>query len=125
MRSYLHEVQTVNGADDRFLFTALVVSDVSRPTEKISSRLRAVIVVAVVGIAVVFGAVSVGKWVEMRRSHADKASRGSQGTTSDPGDAAPVDDGTPEPAVVPLHTASNHEAVEGGPVRKRRSRTRP
>jgi hypothetical protein len=63
LEEYLHEVQTVNGADDRYLFTSIVVAAPSEPTEQFSSRLRTVIVVAAVGVALVFGAVSMGTWV--------------------------------------------------------------
>lgn len=65
--TYLHEIQTVNGADERFLFTPIVVSAPSTPTEKLSSRLRTVIVVGVLGVVLVFAAVSLGTWVSGRR----------------------------------------------------------
>lgn len=68
MTSYLHEVQSVNGAEERFLFTAINVSAPSTPTEQLSSRLRTVIVVGVAGVALVFGAISLGTWIDNIRA---------------------------------------------------------
>jgi uncharacterized protein involved in exopolysaccharide biosynthesis len=64
--SNLHQVQTVNGADDRYLYTALLVAAPDRATEKISSRLRTVVIVAVVGIILIFGSVSLGSALSAR-----------------------------------------------------------
>jgi uncharacterized protein involved in exopolysaccharide biosynthesis len=66
--STLREIQTVNGADDRYLYTAILASAPDRATEKISSRLRAVIIVAVLGIILIFGAVSLGSAITARRT---------------------------------------------------------
>lgn len=63
LTEYLYEVQTVNGAHERFLFTAIMVSAPSEPTEQLSSRLRTVVVVGVAGLVLVFGAISLGTWV--------------------------------------------------------------
>lgn len=68
LTTYLHEVQTVNGADERYLFTAIVVSAPSEPTEQLSSRLRTVIVVGIAGLALVFGAISLGTWIDNLRA---------------------------------------------------------
>jgi capsular polysaccharide biosynthesis protein len=68
LTTYLHEVQTVNGADERFLFTAIMVSAPSEPTEQLSSRLRTVVVVAIAGLALVFGAISLGTWISNVRA---------------------------------------------------------
>lgn len=68
LTTYLHEVQTVNGADERFLFTAIMVSAPSEPTEQLSSRLRTVVVVGVAGLALVFGAISLGTWISNVRA---------------------------------------------------------
>lgn len=63
----LRSIQLVNGADDRFLFTSLVVSQADRATEQFSSRLRAVVIVLVGGIVLVFGAVSLGRAIDASR----------------------------------------------------------
>jgi len=63
----LRSIQTVNGADDRYLFTALEVQSPLRATEQISDRLRAVIVVGVGGFVLLFGAMSIARAVEARR----------------------------------------------------------
>lgn len=60
----LRTIQKVNGADDRFLFTSLVVAQADQATEQFSSRLRAVVIVLVGGIVLMFGAVSVGRSVD-------------------------------------------------------------
>ncbi|MCR2823916.1 chain-length determining protein [Microbacterium sp. zg.Y909] len=122
LRSYLHEVQTVNGADERYLFTALVVSDVSTPTEKISSRLRAVIVVGVVGVAFLFGAVSLGKWTEVRRLRAGGLPR-RRGAGREPECSDAVDDSAmPKPATTSVDVLSPHKPVAARPAQNRRSR---
>ncbi len=63
----LRQVQTVNGADERYLYTAIQASAPDRATEKLSSRLRAVIVVGVLGVILIFGAVSLGSAMTARR----------------------------------------------------------
>jgi hypothetical protein len=59
--SKLRSMQKVYGADDRYLFTPLVVTPTSTPQEQYSSRLRAVIVVVLAGGILAFGAVSAGR----------------------------------------------------------------
>jgi capsular polysaccharide biosynthesis protein len=71
----LKSVQEVNGADARFLYTALVVAPADQATEQFSSRLRAVIIVAVAGVVLIFGAVSLGRGIDSFRRR--RASRGS------------------------------------------------
>ena len=65
----LRDIQKVNGADDRYLFTPILVSSPDRAAEKLSSRLRTVIVVGVCGLVLVFGAISLGTWVDNRRTN--------------------------------------------------------
>lgn len=64
----LRSIQTVNGADDRYLFTALEVQTPLRATEQVSDRLRALIMVGVGGFVLLFGAVSIARALESRRS---------------------------------------------------------
>jgi hypothetical protein len=63
----LFAIQTVNGADTSYLFTSLVVAPPEEATERFSSRLRAVIVVALGGAVLLFGAVSLGRGLESSR----------------------------------------------------------
>lgn len=63
----LNSIQTVNGADQRYLFTSIVVAEPERATEQFSSRLRSVIVVLAGGVILVFGAVSLGRGVDAAR----------------------------------------------------------
>ena len=74
--STLRRIQTVNGADDRYLFTAIQASAPDRATEKISSRLRTVIIVAVCGIILIFGSVSLGSALSARRPWRVRTTRG-------------------------------------------------
>ncbi|MWV49732.1 chain-length determining protein [Rathayibacter sp. VKM Ac-2803] len=64
----LRSIQTVNGADDRYLFTALEVQTPLKATEQISDRLRAVIMVGAGGFVLLFAAVSLARAIEGRRT---------------------------------------------------------
>jgi capsular polysaccharide biosynthesis protein len=57
----LRDIQRVNNADDRFLFTALTVTPLGEATEQFSSRLRSVIMVVLGGAILMFGAVSTAR----------------------------------------------------------------
>lgn len=65
--SNLRTAQKINGADDRYLYTALIVDRPDRAIEKLSSRLRTVIIVGIAGIILMFGAVSLGTALETGR----------------------------------------------------------
>lgn len=80
----LKSIQTVNGADHRYLFTSIVVDEADQATEKLSSRIRTVIVVAICGVILIFGAISLGTWVDASRRKREH-SRGERKT-------APEDD---------------------------------
>ncbi|MDQ0799159.1 chain-length determining protein [Arthrobacter sp. SLBN-112] len=73
----LRDAQKVNGADDRYLFTALQIDPPSKATEQFSSRLRSMIVVLIGGVILLFGAVSIARMLESSRAAkkdaADKA----------------------------------------------------
>ncbi|MDY0912051.1 chain-length determining protein [Rathayibacter festucae] len=73
----LRSMQTVNGADDRYLFTALEVQTPGKAVEQISDRLRAVIMVAVGGLVLLFGAISIARAIEGRRAGRGAAATGS------------------------------------------------
>lgn len=68
LQQQLRTVQKVNGADDLYLFTALPVDVDSGATEKLSSRLRSLILVAIGGAVLLFGAVSAGTALESARA---------------------------------------------------------
>lgn len=63
----LRDAQKVNGADDRYLFTALQIDPPSKATEQFSSRLRSMIVVLIGGVILLFGAVSIARMLESSR----------------------------------------------------------
>lgn len=71
----LRAIQKINGADDRFLFTSLIVTAPGEATEQFSSRLRSVIMVLLGGAVLTFGAVSLARAREAgsvrRRSQAN------------------------------------------------------
>ena len=73
--SVLHQIQTVNGADAHYLYTAIQASAPDKATEKISSRLRSVIIVAVAGIILIFGSVSLGSALSARRRRRAEAAK--------------------------------------------------
>jgi hypothetical protein len=63
----LHDLQKVNGADDLYLFTALPVDVTREPVEKVSSRLRSLIVALAAGAILVMGVVSVAAALDRRK----------------------------------------------------------
>jgi hypothetical protein len=69
----LQELQKVNGADDAYLFSALPVDGPGNAQEIFSSRLRTLIIVAVGGAFLVFGAVSVARSLELARERRAEA----------------------------------------------------
>ncbi len=70
----LRSAQKVNGADDRYLFTALQIDPPKKATEQFSSRLRSLIVVLIGGVILLFGAVSIARAVETTRKARTKPS---------------------------------------------------
>ncbi|MGA8787921.1 MAG: chain-length determining protein [Paenarthrobacter sp.] len=66
-------IQSINGADERFLYTSLMVAAPDNATEQFSSRLRSLIVVLVAGIVLTFGAVSIARGLETSRTRARSA----------------------------------------------------
>jgi hypothetical protein len=69
LESNLRDVQKVNNADDRFLFTALTVTPLGKATEQFSSRLRSVVMVVLGGAVLMFTAVSMARSAgSMRRN---------------------------------------------------------
>jgi capsular polysaccharide biosynthesis protein len=63
----LRDVQKVNGADDRYLYTPILVRGPGPAQELFSSRLRSVIMVGIAGAVLLFGAVSVAQSLSIRR----------------------------------------------------------
>ncbi|WP_284985691.1 chain-length determining protein [Arthrobacter sp. fls2-241-R2A-172] len=68
LESDLLAIQTVNGADARYLYTSLMIAAPDNATEQFSSRLRSLIVVLVAGVVLTFGAVSIARGLESSRS---------------------------------------------------------
>jgi capsular polysaccharide biosynthesis protein len=92
----LRDAQKVNGAADRYLFTALQIDPPSKATEQFSSRLRSMIVVLIGGVILLFGAVSIARMLENSRAARKDAaatakplSRRKRSAARDAGPAAP------------------------------------
>lgn len=63
----LQAMQEINGADKRFLFTALAVTSGEQATEQFSSRLRSVIMVGAGGVVLLFASVSAAQALDRKR----------------------------------------------------------
>jgi capsular polysaccharide biosynthesis protein len=70
MQSELHDMQKVNGADDRFLIQALPVSPPTDPVRKVTGTIRSAIVVLAAGMVLLFLVISVVEAVSVRRNRA-------------------------------------------------------
>ncbi len=80
LQSNLRDIQKVNNADDRFLFTALTVTPLGKATEQFSSRLRSVIMVMLGGSILMFAAVSMARSAAtMRGNRRPKKNRTTRG----------------------------------------------
>ena len=98
LNTTLHEVQTINGADDSYLYSALAIDGPGQASEVFSSRLRALIIVAVAGALLLFVSVSVARSVELARArrtvvekpakHVDRGADGIAGLSGIRGRAA-------------------------------------
>lgn len=64
----LRTAQKVNGADDSYLFTSILVAPPDKATEQFSSRLRSLIAVFLTGVVLMFGAVSIARSVSVSRN---------------------------------------------------------
>lgn len=65
LEKYLHDAQKVNGADDTYLFSSIVVAPPDKATEQFSSRLRSLIAIFLTGVVLMFGAVSIARSVSV------------------------------------------------------------
>ncbi|WOH16884.1 chain-length determining protein [Paenarthrobacter sp. GOM3] len=74
LESDLLAIQTVNGANERYLYTSLMIAAPDNATEQFSSRLRSLIVVLVAGVVLTFGAVSIARGLESSRLRIRSAS---------------------------------------------------
>ncbi|MCX2750278.1 hypothetical protein OOZ51_21085 [Arthrobacter sp. MI7-26] len=64
----LHDAQKVNGADDSYLFSSILVAPPDKATEQFSSRLRSLIAVFLAGVVLMFGGVSIAHSVSVSRN---------------------------------------------------------
>lgn len=116
----LRDLQKVNNADDRFLFTALTVTPLGKATEQFSSRLRSVVMVVLGGAVLMFAAVSMARSAAWMRRNQNRKKK--QPTFGGDAPKTPNDDkerggsgkrhyGVPsakEPGVLPSATSAKH-----------------
>ena len=87
MQDQLRNLQTVYGADSRYLIKALLITPAPTPSQQVSGKLRSVISLLALGVVVLFAGVSIGEAVRIKRAERSKA-RGLKI------DAAAIDDPT-------------------------------
>ncbi|MBT2567574.1 chain-length determining protein [Arthrobacter sp. ISL-85] len=81
--STLNSVQKVNGADDRYLYSPILVRGPGPAKELFSNRLRSLIMVGIAGSVLLFGSVSVARArMVRRRQNADSADGDNPSRTS-------------------------------------------
>ena len=118
----LRDAQKVNGADDRYLFTALQIDTPSKATEQFSSRLRSMIVVLIGGVILLFGAVSIARMLEASRAaRKDATARpkpASRRRRSKDRDAAPAGSGQDHEREPDISTPVTPRLVEDRKPRK-------
>jgi hypothetical protein len=66
--SELRSIQLIKGGSEDYFVTAQAVTPATEGIERVSSRLRTVVMLAVAGVVVLFGAVSLARAVEINRS---------------------------------------------------------
>ena len=116
--STLHSVQKVNGADDRYLYSTILVRGPGPAKELFSSRLRSLIMVGIAGSVLLFGAISVARSRTLRRQQ--RAAKVRQGSAGGSPDLEPHPDVKPRIAEGPALSAQ--QAVPG-PRSARRAAT--
>lgn len=93
--STLNSVQKINGADDRYLYSTILVRGPGPAKELFSNRLRSLIMVGIAGSVLLFGAISVARSVTIRRQGRRSDNPPGDTAASEPG-AAPAS-GKPDP----------------------------
>jgi hypothetical protein len=115
----LETVQKVNGADDRFLFTALVVTSPDEATEQFSSRLRSVIMVFLGGTVLTFGAVSLARSLDAGRAR----KRALRGSVAEDGASKKPEGYWPSSTVPAFQPKASSRPQAAAPMSRRTART--
>jgi hypothetical protein len=68
MNSELQQMQTINGADKRFLYQAQPINAPTNATRKITGTLRSLIAVTAAGVILLFACISVAEAIPARRT---------------------------------------------------------
>jgi hypothetical protein len=82
MKTELHDMQTIDGADNRFLFQALPINAPTNATRKITGTLRSLIAVTAAGVIILFACISVAEALPARRNR--KIAAGAANGTAQP-----------------------------------------
>ncbi|MDT5036725.1 MAG: hypothetical protein QOE03_1910 [Micromonosporaceae bacterium] len=101
MQTELHDMQKVNGADDRFLIQALPIGPTADPVRKITSTIRAAIATLAGGMVLLFVVVSVAEARSVRRTRVVSTVPMQRAAPPDPAPPAP-----PASAASPVSPAS-------------------
>jgi capsular polysaccharide biosynthesis protein len=68
MKVELHEMQKINGADDKYLFQALPINPPTDPTRKVTGTVRSLIAVSAACLVLLFALISIAEAVGPRRT---------------------------------------------------------
>ncbi|WBB69599.1 Wzz/FepE/Etk N-terminal domain-containing protein [Micromonospora sp. WMMD812] len=68
MKTELHEMQKVDGADDKYLFVALPINPPTDPIRKVTGTIRSLIAVSAACLVLLFGLISIAEAVGPRRT---------------------------------------------------------
>jgi capsular polysaccharide biosynthesis protein len=68
MKSELHDMQTVDGADEKYLIQALPINPPTDPLRKITGTVRSLIGVTVAGMVLLFALISIAEAIGPRRT---------------------------------------------------------
>lgn len=120
MKVELHDMQTVDGASERYLFQALPVSPPTPPTRKVTGTMRSLIAVAAAGIVLLFAAISLAEAIGPRRTRKSPAVPARQlGSAGEGGATVERKNGETELTVVlpRLMSESLEESARGKPGR--------
>lgn len=93
MKTELHQMQTINGADDKYLFQALPINPPTEPTRKVTGTVRSLIAVSAACLVLLFALISIA---EARGQRPKRHASSAFGSDPDP-KAHPATGSDPEP----------------------------
>lgn len=121
----LREIQKIDDADDRFLYTALQVDGSGVAKEQVSNRLRATLVVGIAGFVLIFAAVSISRAIDSRPGKRRPPEPETLVASAPRPPVRPARPRTPAVSPGPRPSALRRAHDSGGPSRDRASRPSP